>query len=290
MWGGMIIGMAILCMFLSSEIQGVLKVDNDLLVRHYARLSYHGNVDFLLSYPRSGNTLVRYIFEFVTGRPSMEMRIKNNELNSPLAFSFTELAIDPYRPPLWKVHRNRALIGQPFYDQKRARIVLLLRNYKELLFRESIAHATPLFDEKGRLIDKSITKLLSFWDADDTSYLYFKNIEFFETIDEEKRLLIRYEDLLQSPEDVIDKLVSFFNGSREKALELKQHYLHYAESVHTFYNVHETARSTDDDPHYYSRSHSYEECVQIDEWVRHHHPRLWSTYLQVYEESSFRDR
>lgn len=280
----------VVCLGMISGAYGITKIDNDLLLRHYATLSSHGTIDFLLSYPRSGNTLTRYIFEFVTGRPSIEMRKKNSTLNSPLAFSFDELEIDPYGRPLWKVHRNRAIVGQSFYDPSRARVVLLLRNYKELLFRESIAHTTPLFDEKGQLIEKSITTLLSFWDADDTSYLYFKNIEFFETIDAKKRLLISYEDLLMSPEKVIDQIVNFFDGSREKATELKHYYGRYADGVHRFYDVYEKVRSADNDPRYYSRSHTYAECAQIDAWVKKHHPKLWEAYLHVYEERNVRDR
>lgn len=148
----------------------------------------------------------------------------------------------------------------------------------------------PLFDAKGQLLEKSIARLLSIWDADDTSYLYFKNIEFFESIPAGKRLLIRYEDIVQFPEYVIDQVVNFFNGSQEQAQKLKKNYLHYADGVHKFYNTHEKVRSADSDPRYYSRSHTYAECAQIDAWVQEHHPDLWERYLCVYEESNFRDR
>ena len=115
-------------------------------------MSHIDNVVYLLSYPRSGNTLVRYWFEFITNRPTMELSRGHELLNIFLAFSFKELEVDLYARPLWKVHRNRSIMAQPFYDPECTNLVFLLRNYKEIVLRYSTFRDLLLFDDEGKLI------------------------------------------------------------------------------------------------------------------------------------------
>lgn len=256
---------------------------------HYAKISYQGNVDYLLSYPRSGNTLVRYIFEFIVGRPTMELRSHHDLLNIYLAQTLKELKIDRYARPLWKVHRNRFITAQKFYDPDRTRLVFLLRNYKEIAFRYSQFRDFPLFDSNDNLIEENLKKAFSIWDDDDTRELYFKNIEFFDQCDDAKRLLIYYEDLINYPFEVIDRITNFFDGFSERALDLKQNYAYYQNRIHNFYNEHELALSQNDDVRYYSKQISFNKCVMIDEWVKKNHFDLWP-YIRHYEECNFRQK
>ena len=261
------------------------KMTNVDFLKHYAKISKEGDVAYLLSYPRSGNTLARYIFEFVTRRPTMELAPHHDLLNIFLAYSFKELKVDLYARPLWKVHRNRVIKAQKFYDPERTLLVLLVRNYKEIAFRYSQYKKLPLFDDNDQLIEENLRNALSIWDKDDVRELYFENIAFFDQVPESKRLLIYYEDLVLHPDLIISQIMTFFEGSDERRKLLAGNYFYYKKRIHEFYSKEETALSNTDDICFYSKQYSFEQCQIIDDWVKKHHSDLWFKYLSCYDEN-----
>lgn len=268
----------------ASTLMGAKMTNVDFL-KHYTKISKEGDVAYLLSYPRSGNTLARYIFEFVTGRPTMELAPHHDLLNIFLAYSFKELKVDLYEKPLWKVHRNRVVKAQKFYNPEKTILVLLIRNYKEIAFRYSQYKKLPLFDDNNQLVEDNLRAALSIWDMDDVRELYFENIAFFDQVPEEKRLLIYYEDLVQHSDLIITQLMTFFGGALERKEELNSNYFYYKKRIHDFYSKEETALSNTDDSCFYSKQYSFEQCQMIDEWVKKHHSDLWLKYLSCYDEN-----
>lgn len=253
---------------------------------HYAHLSYDGDVSYLLSYPRSGNTLVRYIFEFVTHRPTIELSLRHSKINVFLSYSLNELTVDPYAKPLWKVHRNRVITAQKFYEQERTKLVFLIRNYKEIAFRYSQFRHLPLFDDQGALISENLSKAFSIWDGDDERELYFQNIAFFNSIPADKKLLIYYEDLVECPEKIIEQLSLFFGADHNRVQELVTHYADYKKRIHTLYNQEEISLSGGDKSYFYGQKYTIDQRRMIDEWVKEHHYLLWCQHLVHYAEDS----
>jgi len=272
----------VLGILLSSSLVFAKKTNVDFL-NHYIKLSREGDVSYLLSYPRSGNTLVRYIFEFVTGRPTMQLSSHHDLINIFLNYSLKELEVDLYAKPLWKVHRNLAIQAQGFYKFDRTILVLLVRNYKEIALRYSQFRDLPLFDESGQLIEDNLKLAFSIWDKDDERELYFQNIAYFDTLPQDKRLLIYYEDLMQYPEHSVEQITDFFGGSRERMQKLLADYDYYKDRIHTFYDKEETALSNVGDVRFYSHRFTSAQRRSIDNWVKEHHADLWP-YLARYEE------
>lgn len=99
---------------------------------------------------------------------------------------------------------------------------------------------------------------------------------------DEERLLIFYEDLINSPEEEIFKIVCFLKG--ECDLELLKQFcydinshksrslLHYNYPVNT--NI--------DDVKKHSKTMSREQLTHIDDIVKSKYPFLWKKYLDRY--------
>ena len=149
-----------------------------------ARYKKQKNKIFLLSYPRSGNTWMRYCLESLTKRPTLEY-LGGNEfpgLNEWWPFSMKFANIDISKDIIWKIHFRYVLKKAGYFNKNRDKIILLLRDYKEALIRNKGIH---IFDGNF-FIKKAVQRFLD-------------NLVLFDEWSPENRLLIHYEDLIKSP-------------------------------------------------------------------------------------------
>ena len=285
------IGLIIVLFF--NVIQGCSTQEH---IDRYFREIGEGPVTYLLSYPRSGNSLLRYLIEFVTKRPTLAFQRTSDKINLPLGICLHELHTDMLAKPAWKVHTCRKITGQPYHSTENVQVVLVIRNYKENIFRESQVWKLNLFDGEENLNEAHLRAVFSWYctqnrmckyDPDYQQYgntgtqLYFDNIAFFDQLPEENKLLIYYEDLIHETEKELYRICDFFETSYEYIPVLMKDYGKYKNRILAFYPENKT---TGTEKIYYSKKYSVKQKKQVDEYVKQHYPDLWEKYLQRYQE------
>lgn len=271
---------------------------HDHINRYFSQLNDKKSVCYLLSYPRSGNSLLRYLIEFVTKRPTLAFQRTNDKINLPLGLSLPELGTNMYLDPVWKVHTDQKIKDQKCYTPESTRLILILRNYKENLFREAQVWRLSLFDGHNNLNGNVVRNIFSWYcrnnkmstyDMDYQLYgnngrqLYFENIAFYDQLPKENKLLIYYEDLLQNPEKELFRICDFFHCSYEYIELLMKDYAKYSKRILAFYPENKTNGT---EKIHYSHKYSSKQRLIIDRYVRDHYPKLWNKYLKRYAELS----
>lgn len=141
--------------------------------------------NILLSYPRSGNHLVRFFIELLSEIPTYgcigsnkDIEIYKNNFSENIPFNITnfdkkDCYIKYHNPPSENIHTNN--------------LILIVRNPKEVLLRHN--------NYKLNISDYEI---------------YFKNIDFYNN-HKGKKLLLYYEDIITNKSDFINALYNFLD-------------------------------------------------------------------------------
>lgn len=147
---------------------------------------------YLMSYPRSGNHLVRFFIELFTEHPTFgcEDNEKDIPLNENIYKEYIPFNIkndyknnDCYR----KTHSAEKMNREP------KEIIFIIRNPKEVILRKT----------DFNFLDKNMK-------INEESKEYFKLLEFYENFKGKKHLII-YERLIKDKKKVLDELYSFLN-------------------------------------------------------------------------------
>lgn len=145
------------------------------------------NKNILLSYPRSGNHLVRFFIELLSEIPTYgcknnkkDIEIYKNEFPEKIPFNISDYDekdcyIKYHFSPSQNIHLNK--------------LILIIRNPKELFVRN------------GLFNDMNIKKITN-------NEGFFKNIDFYNN-HKGKKLLLYYEDIITNKENFINTLYEF---------------------------------------------------------------------------------
>ena len=149
----------------------------------------------LWSHPHSGNTWVRFIVEYLTGRPSCGTSIKNlNDASICLRrmkFMLPLIHVNMSKPfSIYKQHR-------PYPLTKNSSLILLIRDYSTCMSKVSMEF-----------------------------YQYLDLIVAYDRFDG-KKMLIYYEDLLTKPQVEVYKLKQFFNAPEKRYKTFMKRYQRY---------------------------------------------------------------
>jgi len=253
-----------------------------------------GNATYLLCYPKSGSSFIAYLAERLTHRPNIPFWHPNKKVLDnvflPYCYWIDGLKTDVYKKPVWKLHESNLIKNGPSYSPEKTRVIFLLRNYKEHIFREAPLPPfirEPLFNADETINENALMKTLS---RSSSNGLYFRNIQFFDQLPDENKLLIYYEDFINNPEQELHRLVEFLQEGSQELEQLMAHYDDCAETFKKHYNANWGKRegggsvSGGFDIKYHSKQYTFEQCKKIDEWVQEKHPLLWEKYLNRYEE------
>ena len=140
-------------------------------------------INLLLSFPRSGNTWVRYVLEFVSQRPTAECLVEHAQSNSvkkPCILSET----NPTAKSI-VVKRHRADHHWDTWGDD-TRLIVLVRDPSEAVLRHH---------KDGNNINDCVSH-------------YLHCLEFFNSFEGDK-ILIYYEDLLSRSEEELNKILDF---------------------------------------------------------------------------------
>jgi hypothetical protein len=217
----------------------------------------------LLSFPRSGNTFIRYCIEALTKRPTTSLQPTLYPGDRPLGKTF-RLNVDFSKPYVIKAHQynqNNYLIepNQP--------LIFLIRNPKECMISH-YATITSMFHENK---------------------YYFDNIKKFNDHNGEK-ILIYYEDLITNPKPELKKLLYFLSDdeNNDQILEdFMQDFQSHKNNAKLFYQTHmkPEAHSSGESLIFYSKNFSKDMLRGIDREIQLQYPKIWEKYLIRYKES-----
>ncbi|MFW6009241.1 MAG: hypothetical protein ACOCP8_08270 [archaeon] len=156
----------------------------------------------LLSFPRSGNHLVRFIIEYLTERATLGCkgnRKKDPEICKKINSNFLQ-NVDINNPIIEKWHRSWVIPN----DSHKG-LIMILRHPIEAC----ISHNKKYIFNKELMTNKII----------DTKKWFLKNLNYYQSYNGYKEIII-YENLVFSNyQKEIRKIVSFLNISNDKKLE-----------------------------------------------------------------------
>ncbi len=222
---------------------------------------------YLLSYPRSGNTWMRYCIEFLTKRPTIWFETEFDGItleNIPLGYSF-DLGTDFSKLPIWKVHNPDVLLCN--LEDTEQMLIVLVRNYKEAIARHM----------GGALNVAKINTQQNRW--------YFEALQLYEAWNPKKRLLLYYEDLITNPRKVFTELINFLHEELSLLDEFMANYDRHKKDSIAYYSFHSSPSVTQGN-HVIAHSlkTSKAERIRIDSFVKARYPIIWEKYLKRYQE------
>tara|TARA_Y100001973_G_C5173384_1_gene320429 strand:- start:225 stop:1079 length:855 start_codon:yes stop_codon:yes gene_type:complete len=175
------------------------------------------NNDILLSFPHSGNTFTRYFLEIVTRRPTwgyfmVQLDPYTNEvlsaegdgLDGPLLlltpdnnFPWIDREGFFYGKPIFKRHivESDKNIGDWPFDPEKDNIIMILRNPRELFYREYTV----------RTLRGESNVFQNFFPE------YFSNLKYYKS-HTGKKIILRFEDLKNNPQKFFGDLGKFVNA------------------------------------------------------------------------------
>ncbi len=223
---------------------------------------------YLLSYPRSGNTWLRYCLEFLTKRPTIWLWIngfgEKPRYDYPLGYTF-DLAIDANKPCIWKVHCQAQMKAAGKFNSQKEILILIIRNFKEALIRQLGKSA----------IEQILTGKMT--NRDYPPSVYFDNLKLYDQWNPNNRFLVYYEDLIANPKDCFEKIVSFLG---EDPIYIDQFLAMYDVHKKNAIAVYGGSHTQGKYAIWHSEKISPDTRKKMDDIIAKKYPYLWETYLK----------
>lgn len=246
----------------------------------------------LISFASSGNTWTRYSLEYLTKHPSfwhfrrgdfenktIEERVGNAPtprrrdhgrlgfMNPPFGTLYPDMEVDLSKPPIIKRHKPWIVnnsSGSMVLMRKTDKVILLLRNPKEIYFRR---REKNYHTEAVKLLEE-----------------YFKLIELYDAWNPDLRLLVHYEDLVEKPRETFQRMLDFMGCSNEHLdsfLENKE--FHKERCMVVYSSVRGKSLSMGNEAIFYTNNVSPNILKRIDNEIKAARPTLFNKYLKRYE-------
>jgi hypothetical protein len=223
----------------------------------------------LLSYPRCGNTWMRYCIEQLSGRRAIS--IYGDEWNGLLGRINQSI-----KPILIKCHLYSAAF-EAIYPSSSCPMILLLRNYKECIIRHYLKREITYSDEQIREI--FITNLTGIQTRDFPPTEYIYNIIVYDKWIAPK-LLIYYEDLITNPKGTLLDICNFLK------IEIDNNFDNFINNIEVHKSIgmklYGDCQSDGKSTVFHSRSLSPQLKNEIDQHLKISFPEIFKKYLTRY--------
>lgn len=220
-------------------------------------------MNYLISYPRSGNTFMRYIIEFMSGMKSLDLMAEESNQH-----------ISREQSPL--LHPNAQTIIGKRHDWNTVTeddsVIFVLRNYKEAFIRNNIGKrvlTTQLFKKANDGSDGGYIGLLKRYD------------EFTG-----KKMLIYYEDLI-NPEayiseerDMLQDIADFLQVEVDSKTFVENYQMHKNKSL-TFYPKSQSKGKNKD--YHVKKFQNYSMLKEWKQYLLDNYSNLYEKYLSEYD-------
>lgn len=219
-----------------------------------------------LSMQRSGTNLTSCSLLAVTRQPIGLFPNRIHEIGT----NRLELPLVSDTPLFYRTHEPVTLENAPS-DFKQ--LILLARNYKELLFRS--VNINKFNGINRHAVQSFLDNYLSFFRA-------------FDKWPEEERLVLFYEDLVDDLNGSLLSLLDFLNIAPlfwDDYLENQEHYLQkiYTTYVNQHGRLHGNSSKHGLRKEFYSANKDYKLRKAIDQIMKQKDPYIWETYLKRFE-------
>lgn len=249
----------------------------------------------IVSYPRSGNTFTRYIFEKLTNYKSVPYTGWTVDgISEPGWFGWDESGIITKFHFIGEFCKTDSLLR----GNKKEKVVLLLRNPVENFLRDSPEDLkdwlekppSPRYDDNfDRFAIRGEMHGLGPGTGGDArvfgNFEYFRNIGYWLRLPEDNRCLLTYEELVEDPKSFVTKAHSIVENPVMSVEEFMKDYDKHFETARLLYSnkLGETARSSGKSVDKYSKETNKEMVQRI--WTRAKEQSQWVPgVLQLLEE------
>lgn len=219
----------------------------------------------LLSYPRCGNTWFRQAIEYITNIETWptvsgeEFREQNNLNNLRKDYYILRKEHSLYDD---EVDTIDAIVEKENIYRK-SKLILLLRNYRDVITR----HRS---DQEG--INKLLTE---FHDASNRNiFNYMENLIEFDNWPENKRLLIYYEDLMETPKEAFNRAIDF--------LECESNLQKFYDNYDKVFSSSKKSYTKRHESYYNNRNIIPINATEWDSCLKEKYPELFEKYLKRY--------
>ena len=235
----------------------------------------HSPRNFVISYRHSGSHFLMYMVQYFSKRV---WQVPHKR------YIFHSDRLDETLPPLYRCHECTPTDffnewhGYYFpYDSSQDKLILLLRNYKECCFKKNryqqFQH-TPKFKE---LLQEGAKK-------------YYDLLACYDGWNPERRLLIRYENLLLNTEETLHEILEFlevpFDEMEMKSFFKPKNFLFHKNRCMILMKILNcsSSKSKGVSINYHSKFADPKVLDQIDSYFENISPDLYQRYLEEYRE------
>lgn len=249
-------------------------------VANFRSPSQNKDVVFFLSVPKSGTNVITGLLTAITRKPISWFYWGNSTLN-PLSarrkhISYNRLGLDLISeyPLLYRTHYHHdELKGIPTEKNK---LIFVLRNPKELIYRQFFLQGTSLPDPNPEFIAEFLKK-------------YLNIVKAYDSWCSKTRMIVYYEDFIAHEDETVLQILQFMEEPPvflDDYLNNKQEYMFrlltsYAKQ-HTD-NSGGISSSHGPMPIFYTRNASIETLKSIDRYLKTNAPKIWTNYLNRFE-------
>jgi len=265
-----------------------------------------GDAEFLLlSYPRSGSTWLRYCIEFITERPTLGPDYHMLGFETPSKPIFLDKGAIPVvhshiDSPFFKEYiKNSPILlkrHEWLYEENKVKhsykkVILLLRNYKEVMIRNDPGLAERM--EAFKFNPSEDDTMKNAFDANSGGYITlirrYHEHEGYKTI-------VHYEDLILKPKETLESLIKSMDMLNEHSLarlnelmdKFEFHKNRSAEKYRRMNGGHNSAYVTNTvdnkDMEFHRKDKSFHMMEDFDKAVKKRWPELFDLYLKRYQE------
>ena len=248
----------------------------NMLKQNTRREGFHPIPTFLLSFPRSGNTWVRYCVEYLTKYPTTscqssiypeEWPIALKERNSLNSLINGIEGVKEENPHI--LVKKHTIFSTEINNYP---IILLIRNYKECLIR-------------NYGVNRAREYIFSNVQDENTSYLDM--LKYFDKW-ENNKILFYYEDILLNPKSFIFSLSNFFRISDKKLIRdfIENIDFHKSIGIKCYQNINQNSitKGNKNKTIFHSNVLSIKEKIKWDNEIEKKDPYLFNKYLKRYSE------
>jgi len=228
--------------------------------------------NLILSYPRSGNSWVRYIVEVISGRKTLGC-VKNPS-DKPIAVNVEhDIGVDMTKPAIARKFHRIWITDHKAYNNKNNNLLLIVRNYKECVVRQNRGDETALFRSFQLQTDGC-----------DGTFPPPDYINLFKSYEQWKgnKDIVYYEDLMDNPRKEIEKIVKLFELDDGKIDDFMENYEHHKNNSTGGYSSYSgTTISEGKDKFHFKFGEDAERKWDTHLW-RYHYD-ICETYLKRYK-------
>ncbi len=234
---------------------------------------------YLLSFPGSGNTWVRYCLEYLTKRPTLEMRAqKITKINCPIGY-WCDMQTDYNKAPIWKVHYVDHMKAMGTFDPNNETLIIIVRDPKEALPR--IYNVLSQRNKNKPLENPTAKDLFN----NTLTMSYFDVLKIYDAWHPEKRYMVFYEDLITDSITTIKGLLDFMNEDDTYLANFIEHYdMHKHRSLNLYEMQEDRSLTHGNKTKHHAKLVSLQERVKLDAYIRRVFPDIWAHYLHRYDE------